>query len=99
MTSKSRRTARAGTREVLWLAMLAGVALGASFASVTAGADTAGEAVSLFDGKTLAGWDAREESLWRVEEGAITGGSLVETCSMPRPVHSVRAAAISDCRT
>ncbi len=79
MTTKSQRPVRAKAREALWLTMLAGTVLGASFASATAGAETNGEAVSLFDGKSLAGWDAREESLWRVEDGAITGGSLVET--------------------
>src|SRR5262245_3725312 len=34
--------------------------------------------VSLFDGKTLAGWEG-DTKLWRVQEGAITGGSLTET--------------------
>jgi putative membrane-bound dehydrogenase-like protein len=34
--------------------------------------------VSLFDGKTLDGWEIRpgEEKWWRVEDGTITGGSL-----------------------
>jgi putative heme-binding domain-containing protein len=34
--------------------------------------------VSLFDGKSLAGWSVRpgEEALWRVQDGALTGGSL-----------------------
>lgn len=32
------------------------------------------EPTSLFDGKTLEGWESKEE-LWRVEEGAITAGS------------------------
>ncbi len=31
--------------------------------------------VSLFDGKTLDGWDGNR-AVWRVEEGAITGGSM-----------------------
>ncbi len=30
----------------------------------------------LFDGKTLAGWEGETEKTWRVEEGAIVGGSL-----------------------
>lgn len=34
--------------------------------------------VSLFDGKTLAGWEGNS-SIWRVEGGALTGGSLTET--------------------
>lgn len=33
-----------------------------------------GEPVSLFDGKTLDGWDFTE-GVWRVEDGAITAGS------------------------
>ncbi len=32
----------------------------------------------LFDGKTLAGWEG-DAKLWRVEDGALTGGSLSET--------------------
>ena len=30
--------------------------------------------VSLFDGKTLDGWESREPKLWKVEDGCITGG-------------------------
>ena len=32
----------------------------------------------LFDGKTLDGWEGNPK-LWRVEDGALTGGSLTET--------------------
>lgn len=32
------------------------------------------EPVSLFDGKTLDGWESREPSLWKVEDGCLTGG-------------------------
>jgi hypothetical protein len=32
---------------------------------------------SLFDGKTLAGWEG-DTKMWRVEDGAIVGGSLAE---------------------
>ncbi len=35
-------------------------------------------AVSLFDGRTLAGWEGNP-ALWRVEDGCLTGGSLTET--------------------
>jgi hypothetical protein len=35
--------------------------------------------VSLFDGKTLDGWEGETEKTWRVEEGAIVGGSLDTT--------------------
>ena len=32
------------------------------------------EPISLFDGKTLDGWESREPSLWKVEDGCLTGG-------------------------
>jgi hypothetical protein len=35
--------------------------------------------VSLFDGKSLSGWQGDTLSTWRVEEGMIVGGSLEET--------------------
>jgi len=34
---------------------------------------------SLFDGATLAGWEGDTLTTWRVEDGAIVGGSLEET--------------------
>jgi hypothetical protein len=34
------------------------------------------EPVSLFDGKTLNGWDGEKTKVWRVENGVIVGGSL-----------------------
>jgi hypothetical protein len=34
--------------------------------------------VSLFDGKTLTGWDGDIGRTWRIEDGAIVGGSLAE---------------------
>ena len=37
------------------------------------------EAQSLFDGKTLSGWHVREPAMWRVQDGALSGGSLNET--------------------
>ena len=37
------------------------------------------EAVSLFDGKTFTGWEGDTTSVWRIEDGAIVGGSLTET--------------------
>src|SRR5690606_35016827 len=30
----------------------------------------------LFDGKTLAGWEGDTRNTWRIEDGAIVGGSL-----------------------
>ena len=35
------------------------------------------EPTSLFDGKTLDGWDF-DPAMWRVEDGVITGGSTTE---------------------
>jgi putative membrane-bound dehydrogenase-like protein len=37
-----------------------------------------GKTVPLFDGRSLQGWEG-DAKLWRVEGGAITGGSLTET--------------------
>lgn len=34
------------------------------------------EPVSLFDGKTLNGWDGEKTKVWRVQDGVIVGGSL-----------------------
>src|SRR5215510_4675480 len=34
--------------------------------------------VPLFDGRTLAGWEGNAK-LWRVQDGALTGGSLTES--------------------
>ena len=39
----------------------------------------AAEPVSLFDGKTFAGWEGDTEKTWRIEDGAIVGGSLDST--------------------
>lgn len=36
----------------------------------------AGEPTKLFDGKTFTGWEGNTESVWRIEEGALTAGSL-----------------------
>jgi hypothetical protein len=34
------------------------------------------EPVSLFDGKTFAGWEGDTNKIWRIEDGAIVGGTL-----------------------
>lgn len=34
------------------------------------------QGVSLFDGKTFAGWEGDTDSVWRIEDGAIVAGSL-----------------------
>lgn len=35
--------------------------------------------VKLFDGKTFSGWEGDTKRTWRIEDGAIVGGSLTET--------------------
>jgi Domain of Unknown Function (DUF1080) len=35
-----------------------------------------GKAVSIFDGKTFAGWEGDTAKTWRIEDGAFMGGSL-----------------------
>jgi hypothetical protein len=37
-----------------------------------------GKTVSLFDGKTFAGWNGDTNKTWRIEDGAFVGGSLKE---------------------
>ena len=38
----------------------------------------ADEPIKLFDGKTFTGWEGNIESVWRVEDGALTAGSLAK---------------------
>ena len=45
--------------------------------STAMAADT--KPISLFDGKTLDGWEGETEKTWKVEDGAIVGGSLETT--------------------
>jgi hypothetical protein len=35
--------------------------------------------VSLFDGQTFTGWEGDTTKTWRIEDGALVGGSLTET--------------------
>lgn len=44
-----------------------------------AGLEPVDTSVPMFDGETLKGWHTVDESIWRVQDNAITGGSLVET--------------------
>jgi len=37
------------------------------------------KAVSLFDGKTFLGWEGETNKTWRIEDGALVGGSLQTT--------------------
>ena len=43
---------------------------------IPAVASSADKPVKLFDGKTLTGWDGDIEKTWKIENGAIVGGSL-----------------------
>jgi hypothetical protein len=44
--------------------------------------ETPTKATPLFDGKTFAGWDGDTKKTWRIEDGALVGGSL--THKQPR---------------
>ena len=48
-----------------------------------------GLATPLFDGKTLAGWEGNL-SIWRVQDGALTGGSLTETVNVNEFLATIR---------
>jgi Domain of Unknown Function (DUF1080) len=50
--------------------------------AVTSSPLRGGEFEQLFDGRTLSGWEGDTKGTWRVEEGAIVGGSLDE--NVPR---------------
>src|SRR4026209_2628909 len=47
------------------------------FTSLTIGSlQTAQKPVALFDGRTFTGWEGDTKSTWRIQDGAIVGGSL-----------------------
>jgi hypothetical protein len=48
----------------------------------------------LFDGKTLAGWEGDTKNTWRIEQGAIVGGSLEK--SVPRNEFLCTTASFGD---
>ena len=58
----------------LFFALIAVLRITAAEAPPASGPNTR----PLFDGKTLAGWEG-DPKLWRVEDGALTGGSYEET--------------------
>ena len=43
--------------------------------------------LSLFDGKSFEGWEGDTEKMFRIEDGAIVGGSLKEKISQQRLPH------------
>jgi hypothetical protein len=49
-----------------------------AFSLETLAAADGGKVVSLFDGKTFAGWEGDTNKTWRVQNGALVGGSLTE---------------------
>src|SRR5438132_1351296 len=49
-----------------------------SIASLTFSSLVQAAPLSLFDGKTLDGWEGDTTSTWRVADGCIVGGSLME---------------------
>lgn len=46
------------------------------FTALTSSPLHGGEPEQLFDGNTLSGWEGDTKGTWRIEEGAIVGGSL-----------------------
>ena len=46
-----------------------------------------GKAVALFDGKTFTGWEGDTAKTWRIQDGAIVGGSLAEEGAAQRIPH------------
>jgi hypothetical protein len=61
-------------RKVLCNCMM--VALGSAMMSAT---PPATKTVPLFDGKTFQGWEGDTGKTWRIENGALVGGSLTDT--------------------
>ena len=49
-----------------------------AIAMTTLSSQGRGKAVPLFDGKTFAGWEGDTAKTWRIQDGAIVGGSLTE---------------------
>jgi hypothetical protein len=54
------------------------ICLLASFLAALIATVAAAAPVSLFDGKTFAGWEGDTAKTWRIADGAIVGGSLTE---------------------
>jgi len=50
-----------------------------SLGSAMISAQPAQQPVPLFDGKTFQGWEGDTQKTWRIENGALAGGSLTET--------------------
>ena len=63
-------------------------------AVAAASAQSPAAATALFDGRTFAGWQGDIGRTWRIEEGAIVGGSLTET--VPRNEFLVTAGSYGD---
>jgi len=57
-------------------------------------AQTPAKPVALFDGKTFQGWEGDTQKTWRIEDGALVGGSLSET--VPRNDFLVTTSTYDD---
>lgn len=53
-----------------------GMFLVAAFTLIGADDSAGGKPISLFDGKTFAGWDGDTKNTWRIVDGCIVGGTL-----------------------
>lgn len=63
-------------------------------AAAIVGAAQGGTRVPLFDGKTFTGWEGDTQKTWRIENGALVGGSLTE--NVPRNDFLVTTREFSD---
>ncbi len=59
--------------------MATGIAAAVAMITVLSPASLLAEGNSLFDGKTLDGWEGDTATTWKVEEGCITAGDLTRT--------------------
>jgi hypothetical protein len=66
-----------------------------AFATLAAGqAPGPGKPVALFDGRTFTGWEGDLKNTWRIQDGAIVGGSL--TTQVPRNEFLTTTRSFSD---
>ena len=56
--------------------------------------ERSGASIPLFDGRSFDGWDGQDSGMWRIENGAIVGGSLERT--VPRNDFLVAAGSYGD---
>lgn len=65
--------------------------LAISLGLLVAGASLLAAPVSLFDGKSFAGWEGDTNRTWRIQDGCIVGGSLEKTVPQNEFVATTRS--------